>query len=139
MKAKFFIISAIMVATLALTTGSAYAQGNAKQQRFVVPFDFNVGNKVLHAGEYTVIAETQAVIVRRKDGKEMAIALPHSTYGKSQLGSESKLTFRRYGSEYFLSQIWLPDGIGRELRKQKRPATDIVENVGTVDVVASTK
>src|SRR5215510_10029153 len=136
MKAKFFIISAIMVTALAFTTSSANAQGNLKQQRFVVPFDFNVGNKVLHAGEYSVIAENQAVIVRRKDGKEMAITLPHRADGKSKLGSESKLTFRRYGNEYFLSQIWLPDGVGRELRPRKPAATEIVQNVSTVEVVA---
>src|SRR5262245_51542247 len=118
MKAKVFKISAIFAMVMAFTTASAYAQGNAKQQRFVVPFDFKVGEKVMTAGEYTVTAENQAVMVRSDDGKQTAIALPHRTVGKSRLSSESKLTFRRYGNEYFLSQIWLPDGIGRELRKR---------------------
>jgi hypothetical protein len=49
--------------------------------------------------------------------------------------SDAKLTFRRYGDQYYLSTVWLPDSLGRELKKPRREVTDVAQIVGVVEIV----
>ncbi len=133
---RFTAILAVVMGSIAV---SAYAQGVAKQQTFVVPFEFNVGQKVLSPSEYRVIADTHFIRIQSKDGKQNLAILPLRTSGAVQLaGSKSKLTFRRYGDHYYLSQIWLPDGIGRELIGH-RPNSDLTRNASMVEVVTTAR
>ena len=136
MKAAVLRLTAVLAVAMAFTTVSAFGQSTIKRQTFVVPFEFTVGQTVLPAGEYSVNGETQLVRIQSKDGKQHVIALPFRTQKASQSQNESKLTFKRNGDQYYLTQIWLSDGVGRELKRQ-RNTTDLAQNVTTVEVLSS--
>ena len=127
----------MMAALFAFTSLSAYAQGPAKHQRFFIPFDFNVGKKVLPAGQYTVTAATTSVTVQSLDGRHTAVVLPLPTLVAAQGRTQVKLVFNYDGEDYHLSQIWLPDGVGREL-KYKRTDRELARtNTETVEIAAN--
>jgi len=47
--------------------------------------------------------------------------------------SEVKLKFRRYGDQYYLSQVWLADGVGRDI-KRHRTNSDVAQNYSTIEL-----
>ena len=135
MKATVLRVTAILAVVMALTAVSAQAQAVVKKQTFVVPFQFNVGKQVLPAGTYTFTGENQTIRIQNKNGRASVIALPQRTLsapGESQI----KLTFRVYGDQYYLAQVWLPDGIGREMKRRPRTNADLAQNFSTVDVTS---
>ena len=125
----------IMTALALAFVASAQAQTALNYKTFAVPFSFKVGNKVLSAGEYKITADNQIVRIQKTDGKENAVTLTQRTRGTNQ-DNDSKLTFRRYGDQYFLSQIWLPDSLGRELKRPRREITDVAQTFSIVEIVA---
>lgn len=71
-----------------------------------IPFAFIVGENTLPPGHYLVtsIGEETLRISNRKNGVIFAI---HSVRGNAPEGT-GKLIFQRFGSRYFLSQLWAP-------------------------------
>lgn len=137
MKATVLRFTAVLAVVMAFTAASAYGQSVQKRQSFVVPFEFSVGEKVLPAGEYSVNGETQVVRIQSKDGKQNATVLPFRTLGSGRTANDVKLAFKRYNDHYYLSQVWLPDGIGRELKRQRQPQWELVGSIGTVEISAT--
>ena len=117
---------AMLMVTLAVAAAAAVAANGQSSQRFraQVPFDFVVGDKTLHAGKYRVGAIEQssdaiAIVNTAGDG---AIRLSSPTKRSDRVNT-AKLVFHRYGSMYFLSEVWMADErTGRELSlgKQER-------------------
>src|SRR6185369_5061073 len=101
MKATIIRLTVIMALALAFAA-SAQAQNAQNFKTFSVPFSFNVGSKVLPAGQYKITADNQTIRVQKTDGKANAVVLSQRTRGTSHTANEPKLTFRRYGSEYYL-------------------------------------
>ena len=133
---KVTILRFTVMAALALAfVASAQAQTALNFKTFAVPFSFKVGNKVLPAGEYKITADKEIIRVQKTDGKENAVTLTQRTRGVNHNLSDAKLTFRRYGDQYYLSQVWLPDNLGRELKKPRREVTDVAQIVGVVEIV----
>jgi len=114
---------------------AAQAQTALNYKTFAVPFSFKVGNKELPAGEYKITADNQVIRVQQINGKENAVSLIQRTRGVNHSLSDAELTFRRYGDQYYLSQVWLPDSLGRELKKPRREVTDVAQIVGIVEIV----
>ena len=136
MKATIVRLTVIMALALAFVA-SAQAQTALKSKTFSVPFSFNVGNKVLPAGEYKITADNQVIRVQKTDGKANAVVLSQRTRGASFTENEPRLTFRRYGNEYYLSQVWLPDNLGRELQRKRPANTDLAKDFSVVEVIAN--
>ena len=134
MKAIILKITTMLALLVAVTAVSAQAQTSRHTQNFTVPFQFNVGNEVLPAGEYTVIVENQTVRVRKSDGKANALALSRRTVSASHSDSKVKLTFRQYGDQVYLSQVWLADGLGRELNRQRKDSDYLAQGSRVVEV-----
>lgn len=134
MKTTILRLSMIMALALAFAA-SAQAQSAPNVTTFVVPFKFNVGKQVLPAGTYKVVAQDQSIRVQKNDGKGNVIALIQRTLGANQSG-EVKLTFRRNGDQYYLSQIWLPDNLGRELKRPRHENADLANNFSVVEIPA---
>lgn len=133
---KATILRLTVIAAIALAfVASAQAQTALNFKTFAVPFSFKVGNKVLPAGEYRITAENQIIRVQRTNGKDNAVSLTQNTRGTNHNLSGSKLTFRRYGDQYYLSQVWLPDNLGRELKKPRRENSDVAQNFAIVEIV----
>ena len=125
----------IVLGALALAfAAAAQAQTALNYKTFAVPFSFKVGNKVLPAGEYKITAENEIIRVQKTDGKENAVTLTQRTRGTNHNLSDAKLTFRRYGGQYYLSQVWLPDSLGRELKRPRHDATDVAQNYAIVEI-----
>ena len=125
-----------MALALALTAVSVQAQNASNSTTFVVPFEFNVGTQVLPAGTYKVVAEDQSLRVQKVDGKANVIILIQRTVTTGNSEREVKLKFRRYGQQYYLSQVWLRDNLGRELKRPRRENTDVANNFSVVEIPA---
>ena len=134
MKAAVLRVTTILAVMVAFTAVSAQAQGLANHQTFVVPFAFNVGRTVLPAGEYTFTAENQVLRIQSKDRRSNTVTLAQRTLGASQSESDVKLTFKRYGDTYYLAQVWLPDGVGREMKRPRPANRDVAQNFTTLEV-----
>jgi hypothetical protein len=136
MKARVLTVAALFAVVMIFSAAPASAQGISKHARFLVPFEFSVGDKVLPAGEYIVIGESTFIRVRSQNGKQSAIALPSRRTAAWGRVNEVALTFRLYGDQYHLTQVWLPDGIGRELRDKRQVEPKLAKNVKTVEISA---
>jgi len=85
-----------------------------------IPFDFVVGDKQLHSGEYHVKQINPGVtLIQSKDAGSSAMVLTTAVQAR-KAPDVGKLVFNRYGDQYFLSKIWAPSSdTGRELRKSR--------------------
>ena len=117
-------VAAMLMLIAALTAASAAIANGQSAKRLVVqvPFDFNVGDQAVPAGQYDVINPSNtggALSVRNRDGKGQAMILGRSAERGGQM--ISKLVFHRYGSTYFLAQAWMSgDSTGCEVSKTKQ-------------------
>ena len=133
---KVTILRITVIAALALAfVASAQAQTALNFKTFAEPLSFKVGDKVLPAGEYKITADNQVIRVQKIDGKGNAVSLTQRLRGANHNLSDAKLTFRRYGDQFYLSTVWLPDSPGRELKKPRREVTDVAQIVGVVEIV----
>jgi hypothetical protein len=106
---RLMMLSLVSMFTLCAAVASANAQlGNPIRAK--IPFDFNVGNKKLPAGEYTFSRPSGF-----SDSKLMSVSSVEASTRMFQLTigarvltpkNESTLVFNKYGDQYFLEQIW---------------------------------
>ena len=85
-----------------------------------IPFSFYVGNKVMPAGQYTVLQLNEtATVLQLSDRSASKVFITHSAQRKEAI-TEPVMVFRHIGDLHFLSQIWNGDGNqGRELAPSK--------------------
>jgi hypothetical protein len=122
MIAMIVLVGSMAVAARAQTSGRTQLIAN-------IPFQFNVGNKTLPAGEYTVAqvnpASDHAVLqLRSRDGSASAMVQMGSVIGKAQ--ESAKLILNRYGNQYFFAQAWV-DGDNTGLQAPKSRAERNIE------------
>jgi hypothetical protein len=111
---------ALALATLAATIVAAQCYGQVTAVKAEIPFAFQVGNKSLPAGEYSIqtIQGTNEDVrmIRRIDSSAVAMAPTSPVVAKNgKPGME--LVFHKYGDRYFLSEIWTGGDLGRKLTK----------------------
>ena len=106
---------------LLLATASAYAQTGVVKAN--VPFNFIVNAIDLPAGEYMIQpvgSSGSAMAIQSQDRQVANLVLPHACQS-TEAQTTSKLVFHRYGSQYFLAQIWTAGSDrGQELPKSGR-------------------
>ncbi len=87
--------------------------------RVDVPFAFSVNNQVLPAGSYEIVQNdnTSMLTIRNQSDRKSTI-FSVSTTEERRVPAEAKLVFKRYGDQYFLSQVWTLDS-GRDVRKSR--------------------
>jgi hypothetical protein len=99
-----------LMAIFALTPVSTNAQ-SAKGVRADVPFDFIVGDKTFAAGRIIVNGRTATdagpLSISNLDRREhvLRMASPVMKYDTSE---QAKLVFRKYGTRYYLAEVWIP-------------------------------
>jgi hypothetical protein len=142
MKRQAFRIISLL--TLLLMAGSAIAQ--TVRVRGNIPFNFTVGNKTLPAGAYDVATiethDTKMLRLQTLDGKSSMIVGSNAAVA-TKCPERSILVFNRYGSQYFLSEIWVKgETAGRHLPQSNREkelakelASDLTQR--RLEVVAS--
>lgn len=137
----------------AVTSANAQLSNPVKAK---IPFDFNVGEKKLPAGEYTFrrvsdFFDNRTMSVNNVDG---SVHLFQSTFEAQVVTpkDQSVLVFHKYGDQYFLEQIWLSGDLeGTQLpesraerssrqqlaQSQQKNMTGKAIRTETVDIVAS--
>lgn len=89
-----------------------------------IPFDFSAGTAHLKAGTYFITRSTgNALKIRSTDGKKTVLVNAPLTIGSRDFKGGERLVFNRYGSEYFLTQVWLTVDSGRQLFPSKAETT----------------
>ena len=121
LKAVTMLIS--IVAFAFATALVSNAQSHSQRLKANVPFDFVVGDRTLAAGKYTVgqitTGSDAGLLVHSRENSQSAIRLSNAV-STGSLKKQASLTFRRYGSTYYLAQVWMPGSKeGRELNKSK--------------------
>jgi len=106
---------------LPLTAAHAGAQATLAVN---IPFDFTVCREQLPAGKYKVrpisSASANVLLVRSEDNRAAEIACTNSIQSTKPVAN-GKLTFNRYGDQYFLSEMWFPgERVGNQLVKSER-------------------
>ena len=107
MKRHTQILLAIIVLAGAFTVNAHAQTANAQIAIAKIPFAFNVGNKTLPAGKYTVTvvnpaSDRKILQIRSINGRASAMIQTNSVNGKTS--DEAKLVFQRYGDQYFFAQ-----------------------------------
>jgi hypothetical protein len=118
MKKQFLGTFAMLSLLLALAALSVQAQSRNSIE-VQIPFAFQVGDKTLPAGDYSIKQLSQdTLLVESTNGDESVVA-PAAGRVESNPNAKpgmEKLVFRQYGDQYFLSQVWMTRGAsGREL------------------------
>ncbi len=106
---RLTMLSLVSMFSLCAAVASANAQLSIPI-RAKVPFDFNVGDKKLPAGEYTFsrlsgFSDNKVISV---SGADAGAHVFQSTFAAHVLTPKDKstLVFHKYGDQYFLEQIW---------------------------------
>jgi hypothetical protein len=118
MTKKLYSTFAMLSLFLMLAVVSVQAQSGGKLE-VTVPFDFQIGDQTLPAGEYSIKRLTQnSMLVESADGQRSVIAQTPGAVEKSGKAARERVVFRQYGDQYFLAQVWMVrDGAGRGLIK----------------------
>lgn len=109
MKKHITNILALLSFVFVLSVAQAGAQ-HIENVRVIIPFDFQASSKMLPAGEYRVVRLNtftptyRALRLVGLDGNSSTILKASSVDSRDE-SLESGLTFLRYGSEYFLSEV----------------------------------
>jgi hypothetical protein len=108
-------------ASLALLSGAAAFAQSGTLMHANIPFEFRVGTTVLPPGDYNVRpAMLTGVLSIRCFGCKASAMIQTAQIGGSKMQETGKLVFHRYGSTYFLSEVWTPGySTGRVLPKTK--------------------
>jgi len=111
-------LKAFALLGISLAVGAA-AAGAQDTIRINIPFDFTVGESNLPAGVYEVqriFGDGVALRIRCEDCKSEASFMTIGVYAKKEVAP--RMVFHRYGSRYFLNQLWMGgSSSGRQLLK----------------------
>jgi hypothetical protein len=103
----FFFITATAVVSRAQTVGL----------RVNIPFDFNVSERVLPAGDYLILAPKGQMLKLLGPNGTGALALTNPVSGTRPTGA-GVVVFNCYGERCFLSRFWTArTGFGQEVLK----------------------
>ncbi|MEK7753941.1 MAG: hypothetical protein AAB654_18605 [Acidobacteriota bacterium] len=90
-----------------------------------IPFEFTAGGKVMPAGEYEIGFRADLSGVTQfyaTEAHESVVLLGHGVGGGNSQ-AESRLTFNKYGNQYFLAAVWaqgLSSGFGFQKSRTER-------------------
>lgn len=108
----------LLAAGLCFLGGVISAHAQTGGVRVKVPFEFEIANKHLPAGEYVVSSDHEQVWLRVYHGNTVAVVQSNHTVHDG--GKTGKVVFNCYQKLCFLSQLWLPDAAGaREILASK--------------------
>jgi hypothetical protein len=123
-----------LLGVFSLLLMAAYASAQDVNVKANIPFDFAVNNAALPAGGYSIqsidAARSMTLLIRGNEGKVLKLVSPNvaQTLHPSE---QTRLLFHRYGSQYFLAQIWMQgEDSGRQFKISRREA-EVASNIHT--------
>lgn len=89
-----------------LMTAAASAQ--SVHMKVTIPFNFIAVGTTLPAGEYDIqsTGAEGVLVIRNRNSSQAVLAFSNSTQALN-VSSNTKVVFHRYGSRYFLSELWV--------------------------------
>jgi hypothetical protein len=114
----------LMFLGLVLIAGTPTIDAQSSQPLIAtIPFGFNAGEKAYPPGEYEVQRgpSTATLTIRMRDGSNGGFVMVNPVQLKGMEGAKhAQLLFNRYGSKYFLREVWhAGDVTGLSLRKTR--------------------
>jgi hypothetical protein len=107
MKSLQQTLTPLLLLTVLLFAGAARAQTATPLIRINVPFEFQVGNKLLPAGDYSVCRANPYILVVR-DSRQRVVATLVTTPAQTLAPpTVPKLAFRVQGTRNVLTHVWL--------------------------------
>lgn len=120
MRKQLFATFATLGFLLVLTAGVAQAQVSGRVNAHI-PFNFQIGDKQLPAGDYSIKRVSQNALLIESTDKQQQVLMPFTEEidnGPNAKQKSERLVFRQYGERYFLAQIWMSRATaGRELTR----------------------
>ena len=115
MKNQILKTTAILGLFFMLAMTSVQAQTPSRVE-VKVPFDFAIGKVQFKAGTYSFKRVTDHTLtVRDVNGKGTTLVDAPLTIGSRHSKAGERLVFNQYGTQFFLSQVWLTSDTGRQL------------------------
>ncbi len=100
---KSFFYSALFAAALMCPSG--YAQTQTLIGSANVPFNFQVGDTAMPAGQYTIRESSGMFAMHEVGGKNTVFRLS-APASRETAARANTLRFTRYGDEYYLTSFW---------------------------------
>jgi hypothetical protein len=135
MRKQAYTVIALLVLVGSMALAAQAQTGGSRQLIANIPFNFNVGNQSLPAGEYVVMqvnaASDHAILqLRSKDGGARVLVQTSPLIGKAE--ESTRLVFNRFGGNYFFAQAWIDgDSNGLEAPKPRSERDRERELAGT--------
>jgi len=114
----------VLLIILGLIVTMAAGRVNAQSLNFSldIGFEFNVGDKLLPAGRYTIrrspLGADDVLVIQSADGRTSQQFRMKIFLSKESATENKKLIFTKYGDQRFLSQIWAISPLGKSTRYQ---------------------
>ena len=134
-------LTLIVVMSVLLAAGSAWAQATGQIVRANIPFSFVVNRQTLPAGQYDITRYSSGanlLIIHGDENGENALVTANSAQSLNP-ADQTKLVFKRHGDRYLLSEVWVEGSrAGRQL-PQSAPKSEVAldSRANPVVVVAS--
>jgi hypothetical protein len=124
-----FVSRTFSIAGLSVMFGSSLILAQETGREVAkVPFAFHARETTLPAGSYFV-SSTNLGILRIAD-KNTGHAVMVPTRGRESGSGNPRLTFHRYGNEYFLAEIWMPDQVNGYTVSQSAREKELAKQPG---------
>jgi hypothetical protein len=145
-KKKEIHVKTSFIRTLAILVGATLGpiclMAQSSTMTVKIPFDFTVGSTSFTAGDYTLRPQLahDVLSLQSADDRSAIMALTLEVQSTKRV-LQATLVFNRYGDRYFLSQVWSPGHIGRQLEMSAREK-EILAKLGTpkpVVIIASSQ
>ena len=115
MKKQIGKTTAILGLFVMLAMTGVQAQ-TASRVEITIPFDFTAGKAQFKAGSYSIKrVSDNSLAIRSIDGKTTQLVDAPLTIGSRDSKYGERLVFNQYGTEYFLTQVWLTAETGKQL------------------------
>jgi hypothetical protein len=106
-------LSTLMLGLTLFGAVAANAQGGGISAH--IPFAFTAGSTTMNAGTYTVSRLDGSPSVLLVRGATQGVFLMGSGAGATASHEPTRLVFHKYGSQYFLRQVWFDGSSGYTL------------------------
>jgi hypothetical protein len=133
----------ILAAGLFAGTLTASLQAQTMEMKATIPFEFQIGNTVLPAGEYSVRHSGGVLFVQQTAGAHKGCMF--LTVGEDRPRTakpESTLLFNRYDSTYYLSKVWTAESKEAQVAPKSPREKELASHIGqfgTTTVALRTK
>jgi hypothetical protein len=112
----------LLAASICFVVGLAIVSASAQSIEAKVPFSFTVSGKILPAGDYTMIINSNLLKITNGDGRIVALASVYDASGRPD-GQKSQIILHCYGDRCLLAEVWFsPQERGRRLPTSRAEA-----------------